>query len=114
MTVLKKHPGTCGSTALPNVAYKPSWSEKVAPTTPGLHNGAPEASGDAEAAEDVNDLRPLRGALSRVIDILLASAQSQLRGASAPLFRKKGGLREMNQPSTKMLFPIDRSHPLRK
>jgi hypothetical protein len=41
MTVLKKNPGTCGSTALPNVAYKPSWSENVAPTTPGLHNGAP-------------------------------------------------------------------------
>ena len=29
-----------------------------------------QKNGEASAAEDVNDLRPLRGALSRVIDIL--------------------------------------------
>ena len=70
--------------------------------------------GEAFAAEDVNDLRPLRGALSRVIDILLASAQSQLWGAGAPLFLKKGDNHRMIQTSTKTLFLFDRSHPLRQ
>jgi len=40
MTDLKKNPGTWGSTARPFVAYKPSWSEKVGPATPDLHQRA--------------------------------------------------------------------------
>ena len=94
MTDPKKNPGTYGLTALPNAAYKRSWSEKVGPTTPDLDKGAPEASGDAEAAEDVNDLRPLRGALSRVIDILRTFGSIPIMGADAPLFLKKGDSRE--------------------
>ena len=86
----KKNPGICGSTALPNVAYKRSWSEKVGPmTTPGLHNG-PEASGDAESAEHVNDLDRSRGALLRVIDILRGFGSTPIMGADAPFFLKKG------------------------
>jgi len=79
MTIHSKNRGTRGPASIVNVAYKPSWSEKVEVRTQ-----------KAFAADDVNDLRPLRGALSRVIDILLASAQSQLWGADAPLFLKKG------------------------
>ncbi len=90
MTDPKKNPGTWDSTALPNVAYKRSWSKKVGPTTAGLHNGAPEASGDAEAAEDVNDLDRSRGALLRVIDILRSFGSIPIMGADAPLFLKKG------------------------
>ncbi len=89
MTDPKKNPSTWDSTAL-NVAYKRSWSEKVGPPTPGLHNGAPEASGDAEAAEDVNDLDRSRGALLRVIDILRSFGSIPIMGADAPLFLKKG------------------------
>jgi len=94
MTSLKKNPGTCGSTALPIVAYKRSWSEKGGPTTPDLHNGAPEASGDAEAAAHVNDLDRSRGALLRVIDMLHSFGSIPIMGADAPLFLKKGDSRE--------------------
>ena len=114
MTDPKKNPGTDGPTALPNAAYKRSWSEKVGPTTPDLDKGAPEASGDAEAAEDVNDLDRSRGALLRVIDILRSFGSIPIMGAAAPLFLKKGELHRMNQTSTKNPFLIDRSHPLRK
>ena len=69
MTDPKKNPGTCRSTPLPNVAYKRSWSETLGPTTPDLDKTLPEANGDAEAAEDVNDLDRSRGALLRVIDV---------------------------------------------
>ncbi len=79
MTHRMKNRGTRRSATIVNLAYKPSWSEKVEVRT---HQ--------ALAADDVNDLRPLRGALSRVIDIILASAQSQLWGADAPRFLKKG------------------------
>src|SRR5262245_14898594 len=54
------------STRMPNVAYKPT-SRRIFRKT----------GEKASAAEDVNDLRPLRGALPRVIDILLASAPSR-------------------------------------
>lgn len=67
------------STRLPTVAYKPT-SRRIFRKT----------QANASAADDVNDLRPLRGALPRVIDILLASAPFQLWGADAPLFLKKG------------------------
>jgi hypothetical protein len=33
MTERTKHPGTCTSTATSNVAHKPSWREKIHPTT---------------------------------------------------------------------------------
>jgi hypothetical protein len=76
-----KTQGISVSTPILNVAYKPT-SRRIVRKT----------GEKASAAEDVNDLRPLRGALSRVIDILLASAPSQLWGADAPLFLKKGGI----------------------
>jgi hypothetical protein len=79
MTDSTKIRGIGASTGLPSLAYKPT-SRRIFRKT----------EGKASAAEDVNDLRPLRGALSRVIDILLASATSQLWGAGAPLFLKKG------------------------
>jgi hypothetical protein len=95
---LTKNAGTCGSADLLNAAYKRSWREKVAPNP-----------GEAFAAEDINDLRPLRGALSRVIDIFLASALSQLSEAGASFFLKKA-----TADMTKTCFLFDRSHPLRK
>jgi hypothetical protein len=113
MTDLKKNPGTYGPTPLPTVAYKRSWSEKVGPT-PDLDKPDTEASGDAEAAEDVNDLDRSRGALLRVIDILRSFSSIPIMGADAPLFLKKGDSTEMNPTSTKILFLVDRSHPLRK
>ena len=90
MMALTKNPRTDSSTALPIVAYKRSWSEKVGPTTPDLDKRGPEASGDAEAAEDVNDLDRSRGALLRVIDILRRFGSIPIMGADAPLFLKKG------------------------
>jgi len=75
MTHRMKNRGARKSASIVNVAYKPSWSEKIE-----------VRSHKAFAAEDVNDLRPLRGALSRVIDILLASAQSQLWELTLPSF----------------------------
>jgi hypothetical protein len=98
MTPTPKNPGTCGSADLLDAVYKPSWREKVAPNP-----------GEAFAAEDINDLRPLRGALSRVIDIFLASALSQLSEAGASFFLKKA-----TGDMTKTCFLFDRSHPLRK
>lgn len=80
--------GTWDSTSMSNVPYKPSWRQQVEARTPNFRKA--QKTGKAFAAENVNDLRPLRGALSRVIDILLASAQSQLWGPDAPLFLKKG------------------------
>jgi hypothetical protein len=62
--------GIAASTRKPNAAYKPTWGRIFRKT-----------AGQPSAAEDVNDLRPLRGALSRVIDILLASAQSPIMGS---------------------------------
>jgi len=59
---------TWDSTLMSNVAYMPSWRKKLEATTPDLMKIT--KTGEAEAAENVNDLRPLRGALSRVIDIL--------------------------------------------
>ncbi len=90
MNVETKIGGTYGSITMPNVAYKPSWREKVRRATCHFRKTAHTQIGNAFAAEHVNDLRPLRGALSRVIDIFLASAPSQLSGAGAPLFLKKG------------------------
>ena len=68
-----------GSTRMPNVAYKPT-SRRI----------FSKKQGKASAAEDVNDLRPLRCALPRVIDILLASAPSPTMGSWRSLFLKKG------------------------
>lgn len=50
--------------------------------------------GKAFAAGAVNDLRPLRGALPRVIDILLASAGTSAMGAwPLPTLEKKPNLK---------------------
>ena len=38
MTDRKKNPGTCASTTMPNVAYRPSWRE-IFPAAPGNQNG---------------------------------------------------------------------------
>ena len=47
-------------------------------------------NGDAEAAELVNDLRPLRGALSRVIDNLCSFGSSPIMGSCrSPLSGRK-------------------------
>jgi hypothetical protein len=88
MTDLKKNPGTRGSTALPNVAIleRNSWTDD----SRFRQNRAPTVSGDAEAAEDVNDLDRSRGALLRVIDILRSFGSIPIMGADAPLFLKKG------------------------
>lgn len=78
MTLTRKNPTTRGSADGLNAAYKRSWREKVAPNP-----------GEAFAAEDINDLRPLRGALSRVIDIFLASARVSIIGSCRFLLSKE-------------------------
>ena len=113
MTDLKKNPGTCSSTALPNVAYKRFWSRKSRTDDSRFRQNAPKVCGDAEAAEDVHDLDRSRGALLRVMDILRSFGSIPIMGADAPLFLKKGDSR-INPTSTKILFLIDRRHPLRK
>jgi hypothetical protein len=85
---LTKNPGTCGSTRMPNEAYKPSWREKFEAPLP--FSPKNPTSGEAFAAEDVNDLRPLRGALPRVIDVLPRFGWIAIMGADAPFFLKKG------------------------
>ena len=79
MTDLTKIRRICASTHMPNVAYKPT-SRRIFRKT----------RQKPSAAENVNDLRPLRGALPRVIDILLASAQYPIMGCWRSLFLKKG------------------------
>ena len=85
----KKNRDTCGSTHMSNVAYKPSWGEKVRAMAPDPPKNI-TASRKAFAAEDVNDLRPLRGALPRVIDLLPRFGWISIMGAAAPFFLKKG------------------------
>ena len=83
---------TWDSTPLSNVAYKRSWREKLRPTTPDLDQDplARSKTGDAEAAELVNDFRPLRGALSRVIDNLCSFGSSPIMGSCrSPLSERK-------------------------
>ena len=84
--------GTWDSTLMSNVAYNRSWCEKLQAIAPDLNEN--HKTGDAEAAEDVNDLRPLRGALSRVIDILRSFGSIPIMGSCTPLFLKKGKLQE--------------------
>ena len=56
--------GTWDSTLVSNVAYKRSCRERLEATTPDLMKTT--KTGDAEAAEDVNDLRPAsRRAIAR-------------------------------------------------
>ena len=108
--------GTWDSTPLSNGAYKRSWCQKLRLTTPDLDQDALERpkTRDAEDGELVNDLRPLRGALSRVIDNLSIFGSIPIMGAAAPLFLKERRIQQTNQASIKILFLIDRSHPLRK
>ena len=70
-----KNPPTCGSTPLANVAYIRSWREKIEVRIPDSQKS--HERGKAFAAEDVNDLRPLRGALRASLTSFLASAGSQ-------------------------------------
>lgn len=66
--------------------------------------------GIASANEAVKDLRPLRGALSRVLDRFVCSGWNPSYGSvPLPVSRKKPEL-----CSQKTLFLFDRSHPLRK
>jgi hypothetical protein len=81
----RKIPGICGSTAMPDMAYKLSWGEKVRATIPDWLKSTP-ASGEAFAAEHVSDLRPLRGALRASLTSFLASAGSHLWELTLPSF----------------------------
>ena len=99
---------------MPNVAYKQSWAKKLDPRTPDLHKRAPWQAGDAEAAEDVNDLDRSRGALLRVIDILRSFGSIPIMGSWRSPLSEERRLHRMNQTSTEILFLVDRSHPLRK
>ena len=64
----------------------------------------------ASANQAIKDLRPLRGALSRVLDNLLCSGWSSHYGSvPLPVSKMKPDL-----CSEKTVFSFDRSHPLRK
>ena len=71
-------------------AYKPTCGEKVRATVPDWQNSNLLTVGKPFAAEDVNDLRPLRGALPRVIELLPRFGWISIMGAAAPFFLKKG------------------------
>jgi hypothetical protein len=66
--------------------------------------------GIASANQAVKDLRPLRGAPSRVLDSLLCSGWSPNYGSvPLPVSKKKPEF-----CSKKNMFSFDRSHPLRQ
>ena len=108
-----KNPGTCSSARIANVAYKPSWSEKVELNRAVSENGVTETL-KASAAEDVNDLRPLRGALRASLTSSSLRLNPNYGELTPPLFLKKGDDQKMNPALPKTLFLFDRSHPLRK
>lgn len=67
-------------------------------------------SGIASASNAVKDLRPLRGALSRVLDGIAGSGwDSNYGSVPLPVSRRNRKLE-----SEKNVFLFDRSHPLRK
>src|SRR5437016_6026637 len=77
---------------------------------PRMVNRENTGSGIASARNAVKDLRPLRGALSRVLDRIPGSGWDSTYGSvPLPVSRKKPEpLLEKN------MFLFDRSHPLRK
>ena len=114
MNHYQKNPGTWNSTAPPNVVYKPSWSKKDRAGRPIFRKTATPGSGKPSLRMMSMIFDRFAARLPRVIDIFLASAQSQLLGSwRSPLSEEKEKPR-MKQLSTKILFLIDRSHPPRK
>ena len=90
----KKNPGICGSTALPNVAYKRSWSEKLDRRLP-IYTTAPLKQAGTPKLRSMSMISTRsRGALLRVIDMLRSFGSIPIMGADAPLFLKKGDSRE--------------------
>ena len=86
----RKLRGTYGSTTLSNAAHKRSWHEKVEAAIPDSKKSAHPA-GNASAAEHVNDLRPLGGALRASLTSSSLRLNPNYGELSLPLFLKKGG-----------------------
>ena len=137
MTDRNKNPGTCASTTMPNLAYKPSW-RKIFPATPGNQNRCrfaalflmrfkrhseiyPNDRGADETADaPAHRLDEFPAGYSLTGCSPAAPASASPAGVEYMLADQPHQARFFSTPNRmdenlmKMPFLFDRSHPLRK